>query len=169
MPGPRQRREWRTPASSGRFSPNSHSPGYKKVMQPSPTLTAQIEQGLAPVRAAWQKYRSTNSRDAVYFYLQSVFALVTRWQRQQCSLKNSRAALHLKPRAPNMKPEAFARVIFCTSDIAVVDVKTRSKYSRVLRYARKFKPVEQSLTEFIKSHGGLNECARRFARYNERR
>jgi hypothetical protein len=63
-----------------------------------------------------------------------------------------------------MKPEPFGIVIFCTSDPEVADAKTRSKWSRVLRYARKAKPAHQRLTDFIKSNGGLNECARRFAR-----
>ena len=63
-----------------------------------------------------------------------------------------------------MKPEPFGIVIFCTADREIADAKTRSKWSRVLRYARKAKAVEQSLTEFIKSNGGINECARRFAR-----
>jgi hypothetical protein len=63
-----------------------------------------------------------------------------------------------------MKPEPFGIVIFCTSDSEVADGKTRSKWSRVLRYARKTKPVGQRLTDFIESKGGLNECARRFAR-----
>jgi hypothetical protein len=40
----------------------------------------------------------------------------------------------------------------------------RSKWSRVLRYARKAKPAGQRLIDFIKSKGGLNECARKFAR-----
>jgi hypothetical protein len=73
-------------------------------------------------------------------------------------------ALRLRPNPPQMKPEAFSIMIFCTADPNVVDAKTRSKWSRVLRYARKAKPAEQSLTEFIKSNGGINECARRFAR-----
>jgi hypothetical protein len=34
----------------------------------------------------------------------------------------------------------------------------------VLRHAQKTKPGSQRLTEFIKSNGGLNECASRFAR-----
>jgi hypothetical protein len=63
-----------------------------------------------------------------------------------------------------MKPEPFGIVIFCTVDPEVADAKTRSKWSRVLRYARKAKPASQRLTDFIKSNGGLNECARRFAR-----
>ena len=113
---------------------------------------------------AWRKYRSTNSRDAVYIYLASVFALVTRWRRLNCALKNSQAALRLQADEPRMKSEPFGIVIFCTSDFEVADAKTRSKWSRVLRYARKAKPAGQRLTDFIKSQGGLNECARKFAR-----
>ena len=147
----------------GNSGPSSYSPGDKKITQPSPTLRAQIEQELTQVTAAWQRYRSTHDRDAVYLYLEAVFALVTRWQRQQCAMKNSRAALRLRPHAPKMKPEPFARVIFYTCDPDVADAKTRSKWSRVLRFARKAKPANQRLTDFIKSNGGINACAARFA------
>ena len=113
---------------------------------------------------AWRKYRLINDRDALYIYLASVFELVTRWRHLNCAFKNSRAALRLRGGAPQIKPELFGIVIFCTSDPEVADAKTRSKWSRVLSHARKAKPVGQSLTEFIKSNGGINECARRFAR-----
>jgi len=66
-----------------------------------------------------------------------------------------------------MKPEPFGILIFCTSDSEVVDAKTRSKWSRVLRYAARAKPAGQRLTDFVKSNGGLNECARKFARNTE--
>ena len=145
-----------------RRGPSNHVPLDKKASKPSPTLRATVEQELAEVRNAWQKYCSTNSRDAVYFYLEAVFAVVRRWQSLGCSLKNSRAALSLQTNAPQMKPEPFAIVIFCTSDPEIADPKTRSKWSRVLRYARNAKPVGQSVTDFIKSNGGINECARRF-------
>ena len=115
-------------------------------------------------KKAWQRYRSTNGRDAVYFYLEAVFAVVTRWQRLKCAMNNSRAALRLQHGAPKMKAEPFGIVIFCTADLEVADAKTRSKWSRALRYARKEKPATQRLTDFIKSNGGLNECAGRFAR-----
>ena len=123
-----------------------------------------IEAELAKVRNAWARYRTTNSRNAVYIYLEAVFALVTLWQHLNCALKNSRAALRLQHDPPQMKPEPVGIVIFCTSDFEVADAKTRSKWSKVLRYARKTKPAGQRLTGFIKSNGGLNECARRFAR-----
>jgi hypothetical protein len=128
------------------------------------TPVSSIEGELAELRRAWARYRSTNGRDAVYLYLEAVFALVTRWRHLNCAFKNSRAALRFRGGAPQIKPEPFSIVIYCTSDSEVADAKTRSKWSRVLRYARKAKPVEQSLTEFIKSNGGINECARRFAR-----
>jgi hypothetical protein len=123
-----------------------------------------IDAELAEVRKAWRTYRSTNSREAVYIYLSRVFAVVTRWQRLDNALRNARAALRLQTDAPQMKPEPFAVVIFCTSDPGVADAKVRSKWSRVLRYAARAKPPGQRLADFVKSNGGINECARKFAR-----
>jgi hypothetical protein len=132
----------------------------------TPTLNAVscVEAELAEVRNAWATYRSTNSRDAIYIYLTAVFRVVMRWQRLDCALKNARAALRLQPNPPQMKPEPFGIMIFCTTDPDVVDPKTRSKWSRVLRYAARAKPASQRLTDFVKSNGGINECARKFAR-----
>jgi hypothetical protein len=134
------------------------------ISRPTLNPITDIEVELAAVRSAWARYRTTNRRDAIYGYLQTVFALVTRWRRLNCAVRNSRAALHLQHDPPAMKPEPFGIVIFCTSHPEVVDAKTRSEWSRVLRYAQKTKPAGQRLTDFIESEGGLNECARRFAR-----
>jgi hypothetical protein len=138
--------------------------GNKPISRPTLISISSIETELAEVRSAWARYRSTNSRDAVYIYLKVVFAVVTRWRRLNCAVKNSRAALRLQRDAPQMKLEPFGIVIFCTSDPEIADAKTRSKWSRALRFARKAKPIGQRLTDFIKSKGGLNECARKFAR-----
>jgi hypothetical protein len=86
-----------------------------------------------------------------------------RWRRLNCALVKSKAALRLRPNPPQMKPEPFGIMIFCTADPKTVDGKTRSKWSRVLRYAARTKPEGQHLIDFIKSNGGLNECARKFA------
>ncbi|MGB8864342.1 MAG: hypothetical protein WCC71_09630, partial [Candidatus Sulfotelmatobacter sp.] len=136
----------------------------RPIAKPTPKAITDIETELATVGKAWQKYRSTNGRDAVYIYLEAVYALVRRWQRLSCSLKNSQAALRLRADAPQMEPEPFGIVIFCTADPEIADSKTRSKWSRVLRLARKAKPANQRLTDFIKSNGGINACARMFAR-----
>ena len=137
-----------------------------RVSPAQPVLVAKpdIDTELAEIRRSWRAYQSTNSRVAVYIYLSSVFAVVMRWRRLNCAQKKSRAALRLHSNPPQMKPEPFGIVIFCTADPEVVDPKTRSKWSRVLRYAARAKPAGQRLTDFIKSNGGLNECARRYAR-----
>jgi hypothetical protein len=134
------------------------------IAKPKLTAKPDIDTELAEMRRAWRAYQSHNSRDAVYTYLSKVFAVVTRWQRLGCAFKNARAVLRVQANAPQMKSEPFAIVIFCTSDADVINAKTRSKWSRVLRYVRKTKPSEVRLIEFIKSKGGLNECARGFTR-----
>jgi len=145
--------------------PFSRSPKMKRLIaKPTPKAITDIETELAKVGKAWQKYRSTNGRDAVYIYLEAVYALVRRWQRLNSSLKNSQAALRLHADAPQMEPEPFGIVIFCTADPEIADSKTRSKWSQVLRLARKAKPANQRLTDFIKSNGGINACARTSAR-----
>ena len=55
-------------------------------------------------------------------------------------------------------------MIFCTADPDKVDDRTRSKWSRVLRYAAEFKDLDEPLRDFIKRKGGINKCAARFAR-----
>jgi hypothetical protein len=144
--------------------------GFVKNTISRPTLNpvSSIGAELAELRRACGKYRTTNSRAAVYLYLEAVFALVMRWRRLNCALNKSRAALRLRPNPPQMKAEPFGIVIFCTADPKIVDAKTRSKWSRVLRYAARAKPPGQRLTDFVKSNGGVNECARKFAQPKRR-
>lgn len=142
----------------------SRYPAVKKqILKPAINPVASIEAELAKVRIAWTRYRSTPGRDAVYIYLEAVYALVRRWQDLNFAMKYSRAALRLQHSAPQMKPEPFGIVIFCTADPEIADAKTRSKFSRALRFASKAKPPNQRLTYFIKSKGGLNQCAYQFA------
>jgi hypothetical protein len=77
----------------------------------------------------------------------------------------ARRALCLKAGRPVERvPEPFSAIILCTAEPAKVDYRTRSKWSRALRYAAKLRPRKLSLAEFMKSRGGINECAARFAR-----
>ncbi len=93
------------PLGSGKFA-------NKPIAKPSPATNSSLEIELDEIRRAWRKYRSTNSRDAVYIYLASVFGIVTRWRRLDCAVKKSRAALRVRPNPPQMKPEPFGIVIF---------------------------------------------------------
>ena len=100
---------------------------YTAVNEPisTPTLNSvsNVEAELAEIKRAWQIYQSTNSRDAIYIYLTPVFRLVTRWRRLNCALKKARAALRLQAGAPQMRPEPFGILIFCTSDSEVADAR----------------------------------------------
>ena len=60
--------------------------------------------------------------------------------------------------------EPFAAIIRCTSDPGNVDKRTRSKWSRVLRYAAEHKTSAEPLAAFVQRKGGINECAGRFTR-----
>jgi hypothetical protein len=63
------------------------------------------------------------------------------------------------------REDPFASVIRCTADPAKADKRTRSKWSRVMRYAAVYKPDSEPLGDFIKRKGGINECAARFTRW----
>jgi hypothetical protein len=45
-----------------------------------------------------------------------------------------------------------------------VDERTRSKWSRVLRYAAEYKGLNESPRDFVQRKGGINRCASRLAR-----
>jgi hypothetical protein len=132
----------------------------QQILQIAGVLGSTVEDELAMVRSAWIGYQSTRERDAVYKYLTAVFETVSRWKKQNRAKTKTNQALA----APNSTKairtnEPFAVVIWCTSDPHRVDAKTRSKWSRALRYAERFKPDNQGLTQFIKSKGGVNACA----------
>ena len=63
-------------------------------------------------------------------------------------------ALHLRGYSSVREPEPFASIIRCTSD---PDERTRSKWSRVLRFAADSKALDEPLRDFIKRKGVINE------------
>jgi hypothetical protein len=149
-------------APTGRGVSRSIAPTTRQFLQIVDVLEPAVDDDLAAVRSAWSEYQSTRKRDAVYPYLTAVYEIVARWKKQHRAKARSQQALAAtkEPGAIRTR-EPFAVVIFCTSDPCKVDSKTRSKWSRALRYAERFKPDNQSLTQFIKSKGGINECAGR--------
>ena len=109
-------------------------------------------------------YQSTHARDAVYGYLSLVFETVMAWTLEGMAVNRAYRALRLRGYSSVREPEPFAAVILCTADRDKVDDRTRSKWSRVLRYAAEFKDLDEPLRDFIKRKGGINKCASRFAR-----
>jgi hypothetical protein len=140
----------------------------KKSEDRIPYSKQALEQDLLRVRNAWDDCQASRERNAIYGYLSAVFDLVTWWAAEGRAISRARWALRLcHLDLPNDEP--FAAVILCTSDREKVDKRTRSKWSRVLRYAAEYKPLAEPLASFVQRKGGINKCAERFARCLGRR
>jgi hypothetical protein len=127
-------------------------------------MTQALRQDLLRLREAWEESQRRRDRDAIYIYLTAAFNLVAWWVADNCAVARAQKALRLHNLRPSDHDEPFAAVIRCTSDLAKVDKRTRSKWSRVLRYALQYKDHSEPLVQFIRRKGGINECASRFAR-----
>jgi hypothetical protein len=126
-----------------------------------PALKVNLER----LESAWGDYQSCRDRDGIYRYLTPVFELVTWWAHGDIAEIYARRAMCRKAgRTVDHVPEPFAAVILCTADPEKVDYRMRSKWSRALRYAAKYKRLQEPLAAFIKRKGGINNCATRYAR-----
>jgi len=129
-----------------------------------PYTTQALRQDLLRVRNAWDECQAHRERDAIYGYLSAVFDLVMWWKAEDRAISRARWALQLQGvNLPNAD-EPFAAIILCTSDSGKVDKRTRSKWSRVLRYAMEYKSNAEPLTAFVRRKGSINKCAARFSR-----
>jgi hypothetical protein len=122
-----------------------------------------MKQDLIRVRNAWDECQASRDRNAIYGYLSAVFDLVMWWKAEDRAVSRAPWALQLQ-RLDLPTDEPFAAIIRCTSDPGKVDKRTRSKWSRVLRYALKYKSHSEPLERFIKRNRGINACAGRLAK-----
>jgi hypothetical protein len=134
-----------------------------------PYTTQALRQDLARVRNAWEDCQASRDRNAIYGYLTAVFDLVMWWKAEHRAIGRARKALQLRRLDLPTSDEPFAAVILCTADRQKVDKRTRSKWSRVLRYSAEYKLHGESLAAFVRRKGGINKCAERFTRCLGRR
>jgi hypothetical protein len=134
-------------------------PEHPRTAQ-SPTLRGPIKvvkDDLAEVAEAWNKYRTTHSRDAVYPLLDKLFEIGKRWKAEHRVSEYSRLAVEVKQTPVRMYAEPFGILIFAACD---VDAKVRSTWSRVLRVAEANNAT--SIQAFFKKRGGINQVAAMF-------
>jgi hypothetical protein len=122
-----------------------------------------LKQDLLRVQNAWDESQARRDRDAIYIYLTAVFELVAWWTAEKRALERAQKALRLRRIMPTDLDEPLAAIIRCTADPAKVDKRTRSKWSRALRYVLAYKLTSEPLTRFMKRKGGINRCAERFS------
>jgi hypothetical protein len=127
-----------------------------------------LKQDLLRVQNAWDESQARRERDAIYIYLTAVFELVAWWMAENRALERAQKALRLRHITPFDQEEPFAAIIRCTADPAKVDKRTRSKWSRALRWALVQKIPSEPLVRFIKQKGGINSCAAKFASHLKR-
>jgi hypothetical protein len=128
-----------------------------------------LKQDLLRVRSAWDESQARRERDAIYGYLSAVFGLVAWWIAENGALERAQKALRLRHIIPFDQEEPFAAIIRCTADPTKVDKRTRSKWSRALRWALEQKIPSEPLVRFIKRKGGINRCAEQFSCTGARR
>jgi hypothetical protein len=134
------------------------------VQDDVPYTTQALRQDLLRVRNAWEACQANRARNAIYGYLTAVFDLVSWWTAEGRALERGYRALRLQRICPFDGEEPFAAIIRCTADPTKVDKRTRSKWSRLLRYVLAYKSHSEPLDRFIRRKGGINACASRFTR-----
>jgi hypothetical protein len=129
-----------------------------------PYAKQSLERDLERVQQAWDDSQADRRRDAIYGYLRAVYDLVAWWSAERCEVDRARQGLRLRGLRPLPREDFYAAMIRCTADPARADKRTRSKWSRVLRYVKMQKDETEPLAEFVKRKGGVNECVARYGR-----
>jgi hypothetical protein len=118
---------------------------------------------LERISSAWDDFQASRMRDAVYGYLDAVFAIVEHYRVRRRTKRLLRRASEFSGLSFDRNVDPFTAVIRCTSED--IDSKTVSKWARALRYVTRCKETEMPLKTFMKEAGGVNACADRHAKY----
>jgi hypothetical protein len=125
---------------------------------------ARLIRWLESVRDAWDEFRANRTRDAVYGYLEAVFAIVDHYRVRRRTNKLLRHAFEFADQPFDKHADPFTAVIRYTCD-RQADNKTISRWARALRYVAERKEPGTRLKAFMKATGGVNACADRHAKY----
>jgi hypothetical protein len=128
------------------------------------TPKARLRRWLERIRGVWEDFQSSRSRDAVYPYLEAVFAIVAHFRIRRRTKRLLRHASGFANRPFDKNTEAFSAVLRCTCGHGA-DNKTISKWSRALRYVARSEKSDSGLRTFMKEAGGVNACADRYAKH----
>jgi hypothetical protein len=122
-----------------------------------------IRRRLEKVRCAWDTFQETRDRDAVYDYLEAVFAVVIHYKVRRKTKKLLRHAFKFAGLPIDKNADPFTAVIRCTSGDDV-DSKAISKWARALRYFARCKAPGTRVKTSMKRVGAVNACADGYAK-----
>jgi hypothetical protein len=129
---------------------------------------APLRRWLEKVQLAWDEFQANRARDAVYDYLQTVFAIVMHFKVRRRINRLLRHAVEFADLPFDKHADPFTGVIRCTCGGAADD-KMISKWARALRYVAECKERGTRLKAFMKEAGGVNACVTRYAKLKRRR
>jgi hypothetical protein len=138
--------------------------GFRSGPDAIPYTKEALERDLERVQEAWDDSQADRRRDAIYGYLKVVYDLVNWWSAERAPVDRTRQALRSRGLLRLPREDVYAAMIRCTADPGRADRRTRSKWSRVLRYVEMQKDEKEPLAAFIKRKGGINECVVRYGR-----
>jgi hypothetical protein len=142
----------------------SNIPPRRSPKATIPYSSTALRQDMDRLRGIWEDCQASRDRNAIYGYLTAVYDLVAWWTAEGREVERARQALRLQRLEVSDREDPFAAIIRCTADSAKADKRTRSKWSRLMRYAAIYKPDSEALDHFIRRKGGINACAARFSR-----
>jgi hypothetical protein len=149
------------PAPMTRAAPPAIARSHREPRNETPK--ARLRRRLDNVGDAWDDFQASRTRDAVYGYLEAVFAIVEHYKVRRKTKKLLRHAFNFAELPFDRNADPFTAVIRCTcADLA--DSKAISKWARALRYVAHCKERGTPLKMFMKEAGGVNACASLYAR-----
>ena len=103
-------------------------------------------------------------RDSIYVLLTVIYRIGRKWIKGGLSsaLRDAVAAREGIKVDRRAKRNVFRFLIEITYR---VEIKLRPRYANALRYARARNCLPAGLTDFIKSAGGIEECAKKYKKY----
>jgi len=133
----------------------------------SKTTKARLRRWLESISNAWDDFQASRARDAVYGYLEAVFAIVEHYKVRRRTKRLLRRAFKFANLPFDKNADPFAAIIRCTCGDAA-DSKVISKWARALRYVAQRKERGTPLKGFMTEAGGVNACAARYAKLKRR-
>jgi hypothetical protein len=108
---------------------------------------------------------AARSRFAFYDYLAAVFELYVQLRRRNQAKPSARRIAKLFGLREQDRAHPIMTIIDATS---TADIKTKSRWSRALRYAWRERSACSDLATFLRDNGGPAGCADQFAAINRR-
>jgi hypothetical protein len=125
----------------------------------------QLRKTIDDLRGLERKCFALRSRFAFYEYLAAVFEFYVQLRRRNRAKPTARRIAKLFGLRKQKRSHCIRAIIDATS---TADLKTKSRWTRALRYAWRERKTWKDLGSFLRENGGPAGCADQFAAINSR-